>query len=139
MYKLIIDTDSYAGNFEREICAYCTGIIGDCGVGKEYVKYYNDEEAFKFEEIIAQVPDDHAYLRPASIDMAPGERSNNSVVIFFEEQPTKGQISIIKDRAQKFFVERYEGELAKFLPYLNERISILKFRLTHMVEEEVEI
>ncbi|KKK83825.1 hypothetical protein LCGC14_2789530, partial [marine sediment metagenome] len=29
----IIDTDSYAGNFEREMCAYITGRVGECGVG----------------------------------------------------------------------------------------------------------
>ena len=35
-YLFVIDTDSYSGNFEREMCAYCTGQIGDCEVGIEH-------------------------------------------------------------------------------------------------------
>jgi hypothetical protein len=34
-YVFIIDTEQYAGNFEREMCAYCTGILGDCEVGED--------------------------------------------------------------------------------------------------------
>ncbi len=34
-YLFVIDTDTYAGSFEREICAYVTGQIGECEVGKE--------------------------------------------------------------------------------------------------------
>ena len=28
-FLLVIDTNSYAGNFERQLCAYVTGQIGD--------------------------------------------------------------------------------------------------------------
>ena len=35
-WGFIIDTDQYAGNFERELCAWTTGQIGECEVGKEY-------------------------------------------------------------------------------------------------------
>jgi hypothetical protein len=31
----IIDTEDYAGNFERHLCAYLTGQIGECEVGVE--------------------------------------------------------------------------------------------------------
>ena len=34
-YTIIIDTDEYSGNFEREMCAYCTGQVGECEVGEE--------------------------------------------------------------------------------------------------------
>lgn len=37
-YAFIIDTDSYAGNFERELCAYITGQVGECEVGDDYVE-----------------------------------------------------------------------------------------------------
>ena len=33
MHFLIVDTENYAGNFERELVAYATGCYGDCGVG----------------------------------------------------------------------------------------------------------
>ena len=34
-WLFIIHTDSYAGAFEREICAHITGLVGDCEVGEE--------------------------------------------------------------------------------------------------------
>ncbi len=33
-YLFVIDTDTYAGNFEREMCAYVTGQIGECEVSR---------------------------------------------------------------------------------------------------------
>lgn len=36
LYGFIIDTDSYSGNFEREMCAFMTGRVGDCGVGGNF-------------------------------------------------------------------------------------------------------
>ena len=43
-YKLVIHTDSYTGNFEREVIAYCLGKL-DCeqeeiGYGKHYIKAF---------------------------------------------------------------------------------------------------
>ena len=35
-YLFVIDTDSYAGNFEREMCAYLTNQIGEGCVIKAY-------------------------------------------------------------------------------------------------------
>lgn len=32
-YSLIIDTTLYSGNFERPLCAWLTGQVGECGVG----------------------------------------------------------------------------------------------------------
>jgi hypothetical protein len=34
----VVDTDTYAGNFEREMCAYITGQVGECEVGEEIAK-----------------------------------------------------------------------------------------------------
>lgn len=33
MYIFCVDTEQYAGNFERKLCAYMTGAVADCGVG----------------------------------------------------------------------------------------------------------
>ena len=41
---IIIDTDTYAGNFERELCAYVTGIVRDCEVGIEIAEKENVSE-----------------------------------------------------------------------------------------------
>lgn len=42
-YSFIIDTNSYAGNFEREMCAYLTGQVGDCGVGDEHIESLKEQ------------------------------------------------------------------------------------------------
>ena len=82
----IVDTEDYAGDFEREMCGYLTGIVGECGVGVEgrrkYLedmgleldqeRYYAPVVGNPFEEIIKQVPDEHGCRRPASIYLTPG-------------------------------------------------------------------
>jgi hypothetical protein len=60
-YGIIIDTEQYAGNFERELCAFLTGRVGDCGVGDEY-----EDENPLFENVI-DVPDEDGCRRPCSI------------------------------------------------------------------------
>lgn len=34
-FALVVDTEQFAGNFERELCAYATAQIGDCQVGHD--------------------------------------------------------------------------------------------------------
>ena len=66
----VIDTDSYAGNFEREMCAYLTGVVGDCDVGKEFAGLYSKdtgEEEYRFLEYLGRRYDDHGCARPCSI------------------------------------------------------------------------
>jgi hypothetical protein len=68
-----VDTDSYAGNFERELCAYMTGIVGECGVGEEGQKLYEADGHEPLEDLVdAWVPDDHGCHRPAAIQPTPG-------------------------------------------------------------------
>ncbi|MDB4278118.1 hypothetical protein N9917_00665 [Deltaproteobacteria bacterium] len=91
-YLLIADTEMYAGNFERPMCAFVTGRIGDCGVGKELAElvHTNDEDDLEEEaatgdpigmstelwdwcqDWISQMPDDHGTHRPVSISPTPG-------------------------------------------------------------------
>ncbi len=69
-YLFVIDTDTYAGGFERQMCAYLTGQVGECGVGKENTKLAEQEipEAVsRLEEMIKQIPDEHGCNRPVSI------------------------------------------------------------------------
>lgn len=40
-YTFVIDTEQYAGNFEREICAFVTGRRGEYGGKKEAEQYKN--------------------------------------------------------------------------------------------------
>lgn len=71
-FVLVIDTDSYAGNFEREMVAFMTGIVGDCGQGKEEAAAFEKEfPDLDFEDLVAQEPDEHGCWRPASIWNSP--------------------------------------------------------------------
>lgn len=72
-WGFVIDTDEYAGNFERPLCAYITGQLGECGVGSEHV---DKTIAKQFEDIVVNVPDEHACYRPCSIYPNPNYKNN---------------------------------------------------------------
>ena len=113
-YAVVIDTDSYTGNFERDLCAYCTGVVGECEVGKdeakEYFTKYGFDEKYSFPAhrdddifcaILDHVMDDHGCFRPCCI--WPGsDHKHNSMIIYFQEKPTKEQIDRIKERSRDF-------------------------------------
>ncbi len=88
-FAFVIDTESYAGNFEREFCAYITGIIGDCEVGD--IEAARFKFAFPgenpFEDIVAQVPDDNGTRRPVTIWPTPGWFNNGVGGEFRENDP----------------------------------------------------
>jgi hypothetical protein len=92
-FGFVIETNEYAGNFEREMCAFLTGEIGECEVGEEFV----DDLPVKFNNIMS-VPDDNGCHRPVSMD----DNNINNVIIFFETEPTKKQIDFMKERAELF-------------------------------------
>ena len=74
-FVFVIDTDQYAGNFEREMCAFVTGHIGECGVGQQYQKLFFDflgldveqRDDNPFFEQVVDMADDHGCFRPVSI------------------------------------------------------------------------
>lgn len=85
--KLIIDTNLYSGNFEREMCAYITGQIGECGVGEEHI----DETAPFYDWWSINVvnrPDEEEYpcYRPCAIEPTPG-MFNNGLGGHFPDTP----------------------------------------------------
>jgi len=80
-YGFVIDTDDYAGNFERPLVAFVTGVVGECGVGKKQAAQAREEfeqtpegEALAswFDENVTQVPDHTGCHRPAAIFATPG-------------------------------------------------------------------
>lgn len=70
-WQFVIDTNQYAGNFEREMCAYITGCIGDCEVGEEFAelarKELSEDQLEAFDSAIINVPDEHGCARPVEI------------------------------------------------------------------------
>lgn len=70
-FAFVIDTNQYAGNFERELCAYITGRIGDCQVGEVNAAKFQSEVGEPFENVVDEA-DDHGCRRPVSIFPTPG-------------------------------------------------------------------
>lgn len=138
-WVFVIDTDEYAGNFEREMCAYCTGMIGQCDVGEEMVTLFEEDfelEADNYGEdnpfmdyADLWVMDDNGCGRPTSIWRSPAGDDYNSVAIFFEQEPTEELIKIMKERAQNFASERPDAKEYRTTNSFN----VLGFRLLKQV------
>jgi len=123
-YLFVVDTDSYAGNFEREMCAYITGQTGECGVGEENTELAKQEipdVVAQLEDLVEWVLDEHGCARPVAIFPNPryGNDGNgnhallsdenkeqfpwpayNSVAIFFHSIPDSGLLDVMKERAR---------------------------------------
>ena len=138
-FAFVIDTNSYAGNFEREMTAYLTGIIGECEVGEEFVE---DEVTEKFDQYILQVPDDHGCYRPTTIWIEPTTNQYNSVAIFFYDKPTQDQIDFMKERVKNFneIYNKINGNRYSNLDGSDiEKIKVLGFKLIEFISENKEI
>lgn len=73
-FIFIVDTDHYAGNFERPMCAYMTGEIGECGVGDKAEKVFREEvknnplvDDSGFSLVIQMPTGDYPCMRPCEI------------------------------------------------------------------------
>ena len=134
-YILLVHTDSYAGNFERQMCAYMTGMTGECGVGESEADDFHstmEERGYDpdmFDEYVAQEPDDHGCHRPASIWNATGEDGYKTVAIFFDDIPTPDMTVLLRDRAYEY---------AKKNKITVNKLSMIK-RTVKVTEVEVKI
>jgi hypothetical protein len=74
MFYFVIDCDQYAGNYEREMTAYITGCIGDCGVGGELSKELSKDGIALgfFDDLIINEPDENGCARPCKMWDTPG-------------------------------------------------------------------
>ncbi|MCH9836146.1 hypothetical protein K0U83_10820 [bacterium] len=80
-FAFVIDTDHYAGDFERETCAAATGRVGECGVGVAVADaaradLSTSEDGRRFlrwcEDHVRDVADDNGCARPCSAYPTPG-------------------------------------------------------------------
>lgn len=131
-YAILIKTDSYAGNFERELCAHLTGHIGECGVGDNYV---DESIAEKFENYVAQEEDEGCY-RPVNLGYDFGY-SNDDVIIWFNEKPTEELIDIIKERLETFNETKLKLESWNKDVIGIKEVKILTFKRKISVSEEI--
>lgn len=161
LYTLIVDTNLYSGNFEREMCAFITGQIGECGVGRgeasEAEEELSQEALAWFSENIeerGEEGEEYPCMRPCAIAPTPGRVNNGtgghydadkytgtyrhpayeSVGIFFSAKPPAAIFRIAKERAQ-LFADNYRDTMRNS----KERMTILDVRLTKGVRKVSDI
>ena len=105
-YVFIIETDKFAGNFNRKMCAYATGVLGASRGGEaEAREFYNHRglawppeygypDPNPFCDIIAEIPDSECCHEPSAI-WSPG---NTNVGIFFSERPSNELMTLMQER-----------------------------------------
>lgn len=125
-WGFIIDTDSYAGSFESEMCSYLTGAVGEHD-DPSAIDEYEDYSLFK-DEIVAVMSENGAYYY-ASIYLTEGYSKNkkhfyNSVCIFFRKKPTKKQISFMKEKVKTFKYKSFKKVLG---------FKLIQFKVTKKV------
>jgi hypothetical protein len=103
-FIVIVETNQYAGKFERELTAYCTGIVGECEVGRDMSNlFYRDMDISDDEEdapdplcadqksvfygFMGDRQDDHGVWRPCSIWANPryGCKHNGSYAVLTDD------------------------------------------------------
>lgn len=103
-FTVVIETNQYAGSFERELAAYCTGVTGEDEIGQDVANLFyrdlnieDDEEdvadpklAYEksiFHGFLADRQDDNGVWRPCSIWPNPryGCNSNGEYAVLDEE------------------------------------------------------
>lgn len=130
-YALIISTNSYAGNFERQLCAYVTGAIGECGVGDDLSKIFFKEENEVFFDIVNE-GDDHGCYRPVSI--YDDKDKYKSLVIFFDSEPTDEDMAIIIRRTKDFCQNRPDWDShQEKIPLVLKGIKLIKNEIVQKI------
>ena len=98
-FAFIVVTDQYAGNFERQLCAYMTGCVGDCLVGQECAETHA-RDGLSPSQNVQNVPDEHGCARPASIWSE--DETRGSVAIWLNEEPDFAEMEQWVARARVF-------------------------------------
>ena len=125
-WMFVVQTDSYAGNFEREMCGYVAGGLGECDVGDEqaaeYMAAFPDESEDELWDRFVRVPDEHGCARPVSL-WGPEAQD---VAIFLAERPTDELLARFRVRARVFAA----GHTTCGIP---DSVEILGFKLVRYI------
>lgn len=113
-YALIVETDQYTGNFERELCAYATGSYGECEVGEQLAALANEEfiklgyDQYDISSYTYNVMDDRGCSRPVSIWNAAGNLGYTDLAIFLDYPFTPAIFELVKSRIEEFAAKSRE-------------------------------
>lgn len=125
-YRVEIDTNLYAGNFEREMTAYITA-QHDYHHGQEIAEKVPESIKKLFEDVVFSKGDSDGHVAPCEAVPSP-DGGCNTVAIFFNRKPNKKMMKIIKERALE-----YEGSTKDRKP------TIKKIRVIESKTVEVEL
>ena len=127
-WLLVIDTDSYSGNFERELTAYLTGQLGECGVGDKMADIFAEDAKtnkppVNFDVEVFSEPDDKGCARPCTIFPTPGwcnDGMGGHYKVGDEEKALKEYQKTQEDEVNREKA-RYEGYLKNMPPGWTEK------------------
>jgi hypothetical protein len=153
-WLFVVDTDSFSGNFEREMCAYLTGMWdNDTHGGKQsaiakkelpsaMIAYFENHVSYHHEEV-----DDGSHDVCQIIYPTPGWWNNGmgkhtqgkppkgktvypayqSVAIFFNEKPPDSVLKFLVDRAKEYCKNRLD---------ICDRRAPIKFISVRLIEND---
>lgn len=116
----VVDTNVYAGNNERALCAWMTGLVGDDNVGHEQAASFHRDCQSLPGDLVGCVPDEHGCARPSSIYPT---RECCSVAIRLERMPTPAEQEFLIARARSF------DQWRRIKAGEPEKVEILGFRI----------
>ena len=144
IYALVIDTDQYAGNFEREMTSYCTNL--EFPRGQEYITDDVENAAWWENNTCEYSKDSDDYPEGCSIWVTPGWSNDGrgkhvrladgqsraypaymSVAMFCSKHPPREVIDEVWKRAQEFnaVYQKSEQYWAKHAPITVEKIRLV--------------
>lgn len=130
-YLLVVETNQYAGNFERELTAYATGAYGECGVGAaEAAVFTAEESATHITDLLLGVPDEDGCHRPCAVSGTPSAAT--CVVMFLTERPDLEDLAVITRRVHAFpaYAQRPDHPRAAWAPALGlDKLQVLGLSL----------
>ncbi len=118
-YRVVVSTNTFATNFEREMCAFVTGQIGECKVGINRQFRASADERELFEKVMERRLCADNYWRPVSTCADDA----NAFELYFKEKPTKKMIEIIREGCNDFADEKKEKN------QIMTRINIISIRV----------
>lgn len=141
-YKIIIETDKYAGNFEREMTAFMTGAVDDYDIGAELKPIFKEEcskeISLEIENLVEFKPDDHGTYRPCAI--RPNKNgSYNFVEIYLCQKPRKEILELLKERAFKYAQNKSTYDALRFGEEIAEKMDAIKILNVKLIEVKTKI
>ena len=122
-FIFVIDTNQYSGNFEREMCAFVTGKVGDCDVGHDFVEDFKRDVVNVSFDNIMHISDDNDCSRPCSIFPTEGVFNNGYGFHYAagEEEKALNHYKGYRESSYKHQIstyEKYKQEIINGVPYI---------------------